>query len=70
VAPDTANPSDEEPTLWPTSAQIEARCAQLNLADEFDAIGSPYSELDSDGQIVTRNLPAKPPGPGTAAPSH
>lgn len=50
--------SGRDPTL---AAQIEARIAQLDLVAEFEADGLPYSELDENGQVVTRNLPILPP---------
>jgi hypothetical protein len=43
------------------NAEIEARIAQLNFAAEFEAAGESYSELDENGQVVTRNLPTKSP---------
>lgn len=35
------------------NAPIAARIAQLDPVSEFEAAGSPYSELDENGRIVT-----------------
>jgi hypothetical protein len=42
-------------------AQMEAAIAQLDLVAEFEAAGSPYSELDENGRIVTHYPPTKSP---------
>jgi hypothetical protein len=41
------------------AAQIEAGIAQLDLVSELEAAGSPYSELDENGRIVTHYPAAK-----------
>lgn len=42
------------------AARIEARISRLDLVSEFEATGSPYSELDENGQVVTR-VPTRSP---------
>jgi hypothetical protein len=41
------------------TTQIVIRIAELDLIAEFEAAGSPYSELGADGRIVTHN-PTRP----------
>lgn len=46
---------DDVGTAWPSAEEIEARIAQLDFTAELEADGLPYSELDENGRIVTRN---------------
>lgn len=48
AGPPFANP------VWPTPDETKAWTAQLDFAAEFEAIGSPYSELDENDQVVVR----------------
>jgi hypothetical protein len=63
VGPALANPR------WPTPDEIEAWTSKLDFAAEFEATGSPYSELDESGQVVTRNSgpPSSAADPATGA---
>lgn len=54
------DPDDVEAELK-LRAEIDARIAALDLAAEFRAAGQPYSELDENGKVVTRNLPPGSP---------
>lgn len=47
--------------------QILARIAEQNFAEEFEAKGLPYVELDEDGQVVRRTPGHYPPRPEQAS---
>ena len=49
--------SDAQDAQRDVDAQIAARAAALSLADEFEAAGLDYVELDEHGLVVRRTPP-------------
>ena len=54
VSYDNLSDDEQQQTRAELAARIEAARAELNLAEEFAALGRPYVELDSAGSVVRR----------------